>query len=567
MSSARRSSPRCGVEGVDMENVMDVSQNKGAGLSFRLDREAGALFASVVPDPQAEPVDEPWLHARLADEGYDKLRYLPMAITGLLAQYNSGSAVEALRIAEVVDAELSITISGDGMFAVLNIVPAQGGKAVSKADVLDQLTEKGVTEGILLDDINRAIAAGEAQNVVIARARPAVHGEDGRLESLLPAARSRVPRLTETGQTDFRDLGDILTVSPGQPLMRRVPATAGVEGITVLGTPIPAVAGKEVMFASKLAGALIDPADPNRLLAEIAGQPVVVAGGMIVEPVYTVPAVNMASGNVSFDGSVVVRGDVAAGMTIKATGDIEIGGTADPCMLEAGGNIVVKGGALGGVGRKEHTDSLIRCGGSFTAGYAQQARVEAGDSIFIDDMAMQCELAAGNHIRVGNKRRGHIIGGQALATLSITGKVLGSPNRIATAFEVGVSPAMNRRLQELAHERDAREKQLLDISKLLVFADRNPSRVDPKMVERACATAKNLSAEIEALRDEEQRLNDLVMLSQQARVVAEQAMYEGVTVLMGTHRYRLARDQGPAQIGLVDGTLDLLPPEAPPAAR
>ena len=510
---------------------MDVSPNKGAGLNFRLDREAGALFASVVPDPQAEPVDEPWLHVRLADEGYDKLRYLPMAITGLLAQYNSGNAVEALKIAEVVDAELSITISGDGMFAVLNIVPAQGGKPVSKADVLDQLTEKGVTEGILLDDINRAIAAGMAEGVVIARAKPAVHGADGRLESLLPAARSRVPRMTETGQTDFRDLGDILTVSPGQPLMRRVPATAGVEGITVLGMPIPAGAGKEVMFASKLAGAVIDPADPNRLLAEIAGQPVVVAGGMIVEPVYTVPAVNMASGNVSFDGSVVVRGDVAAGMT------------------------------------KEHTDSLIRCGGSFTAGYAQQARVEAGDSIFIDDMAMQCELAAGNHIRVGNKRRGHIIGGQALATLSITGKVLGSPNRIATAFEVGVSPAMNRRMQELAHERDAHEKQLLDISKLLVFADRNPSRVDPKMVERACATAKNLSAEIEALRDEEQRLNDLVMLSQQARVIAEQAMYEGVTVLMGTHRYRLARDQGPAQIGLVGGTLDLLPPEAPPAAR
>jgi uncharacterized protein (DUF342 family) len=107
------------------------------------------------------------------------------------------------------------------------------------------------------------------------------------------------------------------------------------------------------MFASKLSGACIDPDDPNRLLAAIAGQPVAVPGGMIVEPVYTVSAVNMASGNVSFDGSVVVRGDVAAGMTVKVTGDIQIGGTADPCRLEAGGNIVIKGGALGGVGRKE----------------------------------------------------------------------------------------------------------------------------------------------------------------------------------------------------------------------
>lgn len=541
---------------------MDLSANKGAGLSFRLDDQARGLFACVVPDPRAEPVDEAWLHARLAEEGYGQLRYLPMAITGLLAQYNTGSAVEAMRIADITDAELTITVSADGLFVVMNIVPAQGGKPVGTTEVLDRLTELGVTEGILSDEIRRAVAAGVAEGVVIARGRPPVHGEDGRLESLLPEVRSRVPRLTETGQTDFRDLGEILTVSPGQPMMRRRPPTEGIDGVTVLGAPIPAIAGKAVMFATNLAGAQIDADDPDRLLAQIAGQPVVVPGGMIVEPVYTVAAVNMATGNVSFDGSVVVRGDVAAGMRIKASGDIEIGGTAEPCFLEAGGNIVVKGGALGGVGRKEYADSVIRCGGTFTAGYAQQARVEVGDSIFIDDVAMQCELAAGKHICVGNKRRGHIIGGHALATLSITGKVLGSPNRIATTFEVGVSPAMNRRMQELAHERDAREKQLLDISKLLVFADRNPSRVDPKMLERACATTRNLSAEIESLRDEEQRLNQLVMLSQQARVVAEQAMYEGVTVLMGSHRYRLIRDQGPGHIALVNGALELLAPES-----
>jgi len=549
-----------------MDSDMEVNPNKGAGLSFRLDREAGALFARVVPDAQAEPVDEAWLHARLAEEGFGALRYLPMGLTGLLAQYNAGNGVDALKIAELVDAELAISISPDGLQAMLTIVPAQGGKLVTKADVLQQLTEKGVTEGILLDNVNQAISAGVAQGVLIAKGRPAVNGEDGRLESLLPEVRSRVPRLTETGQTDFRDLGEIMTVSAGQALMRRRAPTAGVSGLTVLGVPIAAVAGKEVMFASKLAGASIDPTDPDRLLAELAGQPVVVAGGMIVEPIFTLTAVDMTSGNITFDGSVVVRGDVAAGMSIKVTGDIEIGGTAEPCLLDAGGNIVVKGGALGGVGRKEHTDSLIRCGGSFTAGYAQQARVEAGDSIFIDDMAMQCELAAANHIRVGNKRRGHIIGGVALATLSITGKVLGSPNRIATAFEIGVSPEMNRRMQELAHARDAREKQLLDISKLLVFADHHPTRVDPKMVERACATAKNLSDEIESSREDEQRLNHLIMLSQEARVSAEQAIYEGVTVMMGGHRYRVVRDQGSTQIGLVNGTLDILPTDAPARA-
>jgi uncharacterized protein len=540
-----------------------VDDNRGAGLAFRLDAETGVLFAAVRPDPASVPIDEAWLSARLADEGYGKLRYLPMALTALLSQYNSGAVVEALKIAECVDAQLSIGVAGDGLYATLSIQPAQGGKPVSKADVVAALAAKGVTEGILLDDINRAIAAGMADGVIIARGRAPVPGADGRLESQVSQVRSRVPRMTESGQIDFRDLGDILAVRPGEVLMVRRPATAGVPGITVMGEPIPTHAGKDVMFAAKLDGAQIDPANPDRLLAEIAGQPIEVNGGMIVVPVYTVAAVNMSSGNISFDGSVVVRGDVAAGMTIRASGDIEIGGTAEPCTLDAGGSIVVKGGALGGVGRKDLAESVIRCGGSFSAAYAQQLRVEAGDSIFIDDMAMQCDLAAGNHICVGHKRRGHIIGGRMLATLSISGKVLGSPNRIATQFEVGVSPAMHKRIAELAKGRDAREKQMLDISKLLVFADRNPTRVDPSMIERACNTARLLSSEIEALRKEEEELHHLVMLSQQARVRAEQAMYEGVTVQLGVHRYRVLGEHGAGAIGLDDnGVLGLLAVDA-----
>ncbi|THF63545.1 DUF342 domain-containing protein [Pseudothauera rhizosphaerae] len=536
----------------------EVGQGKGVGLSFRLDAEAGALFASVRPDPAAVPIDEAWLRARLAEEGYGTLRYHPMAITGLLAQYNSGAAVAALKLGECVDASFSIAIAPDGLQALLTIVPAQGGRPVAQEAVFAELAARGVTEGILPEAITRAIAAGMADGVAVARGRPAVPGENGRLESVLPEARSRVPHLNASGQTDYRDLGDILSVAPGQPLMVRRAATAGTPGVTVFGQAIPAHPGKEVAFAAKLNGAQPDPEDPDRLLAEVAGQPVVVAGGMIVEQVYTVAEVNMATGNVSFDGSVVVRGDVAAGMTIRASGDIQIGGTADPCVLEAGGSISIKGGALGGLGRKEHADSLIRCGGTFTAAFAQQARIEAGDSIFIDDMAMQCDLAAGNHIRVGNKRRGHIIGGRALATLSISGKVLGSPNRIATNLEVGVSPATHKRMHELAKTRDGKEKQLLDISKLLAFAGHNPGRVDPAMVERARNTAKVLADEIQALRDEEQSLAELVARSQQARVTAEQVLHEGVNVQMGTLHYSVSGEHGAAAIGLNDGVLGLL---------
>lgn len=539
---------------------METGQQSGAGLDFRLDPEANALIVTVTPDPAAQPIDEAWLRQRLAELGYGAMRYLPAAGTLLLARYNSGGAV-VVRLAENVDGGLHLSLSADALEALLYLQPAQGGAPVTVAQVLLALADMGVDQGILADAIDAAVSAGVAQGAVVARGRAPQHGRDGYMESLLPEARSRVPRIDESGHTDYRDMGEILVVHPGDPLMRRHPATAGHDGSTLLGEAIAAKPGKEMMYSANLPGTSIAVDDPNLLLAAIAGQPVVVRGGMIVEPVFKLDEVGTASGNIEFDGSVVIKGEVGAGMTVKATGDIEIGGLAEMATLEAGGNIVIKGGAIGALGRKSGGEHRIRCGGNFTAGFAQQASIEAGDSIFIDDMAMQCELIANNHIRVGSKRRGQILGGSAQATLSITAKILGSPNRVSTRLEIGVNPLMHKQLLSMAKDRDAKETQLLEISKLLDFARKNPGKLAPAMIDKARATAVELSAGIAAGREEQELLTKKIELSQQSRVTALQAMYEGVDVFMGNQRYRVVGEKGPGAIGLGPSGLGLQPLE------
>lgn len=539
---------------------METGQQSGAGLDFRLDPEAKALIATVTPDPAAQPIDAAWLRQRLVELGYGAMRYLPAAGTLLLARYNSGAAV-VVRLAESVDGGLHLSLSADGLEALLHLQPAEGGAPVTVEKVQLALADMNIGEGILPDAIDAAVGAGVAQGVVVARGRPPQHGRDGYMESLLPEVRSRAPRVDETGHTDYRDMGEILVVHPGDPLMRRHPATAGRSGRTLLGEEIAAKPGKEMMYSANLSGTSIAVDDPNLLLAAIAGQPVVVRGGMMVEPVFKLDEVGTASGNIEFDGSVVIRGEVGAGMTVKASGDIEIGGLVEMATLEAGGSIVIKGGAIGALGRKSGGEHYIRCGGNFTAGFAQQASIEAGDSIFIDDMVMQCELIANNHIRVGSKRRGQILGGSAQATLSITAKILGSPNRVGTRLEIGVNPLMHKQLLNMAKERDAKETQLLEISKLLDFARKNPGKLAPAMIDKARATAVELSAGIAAGREEQDLLTKKIELSQQSRVIALEAMYEGVEVFMGNQRYRVVGEQGPGAISLGERGLGLEPSE------
>ena len=243
-------------------------------------------------------------------------------------------------------------------------------------------------------------------------------------------------------------------------------------------------------------------------------------------------------------------GDVVARMTVRASGDIQVGGVVETATLEAGGSIVVKGGVIGDLGRRTSEDHHISCGACFNAAYAQQARINAGDSIFIDDMAMQCELSAINHIRVGNRKRGHIIGGHVQATLSITAKVVGSPNRTRTHCEIGVNPLMHKKLLELSKKRDGEETQLLEISKLLDFAHKNPGKLRPEMIDKARATAAALSAEIAGMREEQEALTKQIELSQHSRVNVQQALYEGVEVRMGNLRYSPAEEHGACAVGM-----------------
>ncbi|MDP2169408.1 MAG: FapA family protein [Rhodocyclaceae bacterium] len=540
--------------------MMETVAHNRSDLRFRLDPEAKALIAVATPGPASQSIDEAWLRDELVAQGYGALRYLPRAALPLLANYNSGKAVE-VKIAECIDASLKIDTSPDGLEAYLDINAAEGGAPLTRDVVMTALAEYGIGAGIVPEAIDAAIAAGAVKRHVVAYGLPPEHGCNGRLESLLPEVRNRTPHEDETGHTDYRDLGEIPVVHPGAALMLLHPPTLGTPGLSVLGEQIDAKPGKEVKYAANLPGTSLDPDNPDLLRAAINGQPVIIRGGMMVEPVFRINAVNTASGNIDFDGSVVIKGDISAGMAVHVSGDIEIGGVVETATLEAGGSIVVKGGVMGGLGRKTTEEHHIRCAGCFNAAYAQQARIEAGDSIFIDDMAMQCELTAINHIQVGNKRRGHIIGGHVQATFSITAKVFGSPNRVRTTCTIGVNPLMHKQMLELSKTRDGQETQLLEISKLLDFSRKNPGKLRPEMIDKAQATAAALSSGIAALREEEETLAKKIELSQQSRVNVQQAIHEGVEIHMGKQCYRVTGEHGPCSVGLGEAGLELLPLE------
>jgi len=545
---------------------MEVQLNNG--LTLKLADDGRRLLASFRPAGSRGEIDLATLSGDLAQH-FPGLFIFDQLLTEVIKKVRADEAFE-MAVGEVRDSEVQVVLDASKMAAYLTIFPPCGGAPATREQVDRAIEQAGVVFGVKDEVIAQAIEAGHADSVVVAQGRQPLHGEDGRLESLIASMRERRPLVDQSGQTDYRDLGEILVVRAGEALARLIPATPGEPGETVLGQVIPPTPGESLVFGPGLTGVEPDPGDPDVLRATITGQPVQVKHGVIVEPTYTVSKVDLSTGNIIFDGTVNVQGDVQAGMMIRATGDIHVVGTVEAATqgeatLEAGGCIVIKGGVIGRLDSGDSVNhvSRIQCKGSFSAHFVQKAEIFSEDSIYIDEMAMQSKLTATNQIVVGKdgSGKGQIFGGITQAILLVKAKILGAPSLIRTVVEAGVHPGMHDRLRQLAHEQTDWEKKLNDVEKVLAFAKQNPAKLPPEMLRQAQKTWEGAQAHIAGLREEHEVLFEQIQRADQARVIVEKNLYEGVEVQLGGSRFKALDERRGGVFCLREGELkfDALP--------
>lgn len=545
--------------------MVDELPAQEQGLILALSEDGRQLLAHYTPAPGNPPLDQARLRQEISAQDFDHLHLIDAALDQLIAQASTASESFSLEIGEARDAQVSVELAPDKMAAWLDVTPPCGGTAVTAEQIRRALMEKQVTCGILDDAVNEALSKGEAHRQLVAQGREAVHGEDGKLECLIEMAKERHPHLDERGIADYRDLGGIVTVHQGERLMQKIPPTLGEAGENILGQVIPAKPGKEAMYAPQLKGAMVDPDDPAFLIAEIPGQPLVVNNGMAVEPTITLATVDLTTGNIDFEGTVDISGDVHAGMSIRATGDIHIGGTVEAAILDAGGDVVVKGGVIGHGEVHEHPDASqksmiarVHCGRSFAAHFVENASVEVGDSIMVDELAMQSELAAVNQIMVGKPGSGHgrIIGGLVEATLLVQAAVIGSPSGVKTRVMVGNNPYLLEKLRLASKHLEAKNRELDEVVKLTRFIEEHPDRIKPEIRLKAENTFLALQQTIEMALQDKDELARQLELSEDARVVVEKTVFSNVQIEIGGKIHCVEVERGKGAFSLKEGEIE-----------
>jgi len=408
-----------------------------------LTETGGQVFLRYEPAEGAPPVDAPMLHAFLEQSGYAGCWLDEEAIARAVNDCNSHAAPFEVAVAQRRDAVIHVEVASDDMAVQISLAAPHGGKPATQEDVLKALADAGVVFGIDEAAVAHVCAAGQISHFPVASGVPPVNGNNTVFENLLPQAADRAPKLDADGLIDYREHGGIAVVKPGEALMRRVPATPGVVGHTVRGRELSPRTGLDEAFAPQLTGVEVDAQDPNLLRATVGGQPVLVGHGVKVEQLLKLAEVNMATGNITFDGTVQIDGDVMQGMKVHATGDIVVKGMVEGGLLEAGGDVHVAGGII--------AQAQVRAHGAVSARFGENCHVQAGTVIAFDDMALQCELESLNQIIVGEKapQRGRLMGGTAVAMMQLRVPLLGSSKGGVTRVKVGANPALELQLHAL----------------------------------------------------------------------------------------------------------------------
>ena len=439
---------------------------------------------------------------------------------------------------KALGAEIRVDVSEDGLEARLVMSPPRKGGAPPSRTGLDRaLSEAGVIYGIDDNAIRSALERLPYHTpVVIAEGTKPVHGVAERIAYHFNTDRLRPYLVMPFDRINLKELNFIEHCREEQLLAELQPAVDPVDGRTVTGDVIPAERDSSRVELAAGPNTTLSH-DGKQLFAECDGNVRLDERGIVtVEPVVVVQNVNYETGNIRYEGSVIVEGSIADGFVVEAGGDLQIGKGVGKAQLRSGRNLVIKTGINGnGEGR-------IDCGGDLYARFLESCTAHVDGHLFVEEAIMHSQVTAGGNCAFSG-RRAEVIGGRVIAGGSLWCRKLGNLNEVGTRVAVGVPPHIllayyeaRRALSETETEVDDAEEALSKLDTAVEEGRRD------ERIEKARAHLKD---RLPSLREARRRLRqevpdrrDRIIPDERAMVVAEDTIFPGTVVTMGTYEYR-----------------------------
>lgn len=421
----------------------------------------------------------------------------------------------------------TVRISADGMEAVMVLRPPEAGEEYTLPELVRYLRTQRVTEGIEEAAIQKMIEDGiYMREVCVAHGREPVHAQNGRYELNFNPNVDGKPKIKEDGSVDYWSIRTVEMVKEGQVIATYFPPTEAINGMTVTGKPVLATRGKPLQ---PLRGKGFHcEEDGCTYVADLSGKIEMNNGKIRISAIYEIQGdVGITTGHVDYHGDVVIHGGIQPGTVVRTSGSLTVDGICENCVIEAGKDILLRKGVLGG------NKTSIRAGGNIHALFFEYCKVQANGYIEVS-YALDSRMISYDHIYVAGKK-GSIIGGYAYGISGIDVNVIGNSTEVKTQVHVGVTEQM---VQELKEKTKAKEEALAAIEKITkgikmfdaaaaqkgIDASKEPKRME------ALRTRMKLQADAAEQTKEIEQLANFMERGKKATITVVKRAYSGIVV-------------------------------------
>ena len=399
---------------------------------------------------------------------------------------------------------------------------------------IKDIIKVGLMEDQLISVLNNE---SYGEKVLIAEGIKAIDGKDGYVKYNFELDKKATPKVKDDGTVDYRELDIINNVKKGDVLAELIPAKDGKDGYRVTGEIIKYKPGKPPYIKYGKNIELLE--DGKTLVSKIDGLVELRGNRLIVSELFEVKNVNNETGNIYFNGTVLVRENALNGFQIKADGDVEVRGVVEGAYIENKGDVIIRQGIQG------YNRPTIQTKGNITTKFVENAIINAGGNIMAEAI-MHSQIDCKGKINLIGKR-GLIVGGICRAGKEIKAKTIGSSMATSTILEVGTDPYALERKEKLKQELEIAEENLDKITKSLNLLEnlKKANRLDGEKTQMYLRLLKTRNMLLEKLRDNKKEYEELdknIANLSRGIVKVSETIYPGVKIIIGNSNY-FVRDE------------------------
>ena len=444
----------------------------------------------------------------------------------------------------LLDALPWVYISNDKLSAWLLVCPPVGEGRELDRELLDNaLRENGVIFGMDEDLLDRLPQDKERyfKLFCIARGRAAIDGENGKVIERFARKVEKHFQVDEYDRVDYTNLNLVQNVGQGDEICALVPPTQGQPGMNVLGQDLPAKDGRKAQLPKGRNTEISE--DGLSLIASQAGNVEYTGRTYQVKPVMEIYGdVDYSTGNINFLGDVHIQGDVCSGFLVRAMGNVHIDGVVSGGSVEAGGDLVVAKGILGG------EQTTIRVHRNIFAKYLENCRVYVRENLQTDCI-INSEIYSDGTVEV-NSGRGTIMGGRVWAARKVIAKIVGSRSEVVTQITLGGLPCSDSEREELLQQLTRQEEDL----KRIELQPESPGKAG--RITRARMKLSGDRMRLEQLERDLEKLRDSVKKQGSGRMECG-IVYPGTEITIGEAMLRVRHETQQCIAALIAGEVHL----------